>query len=215
MATTNSGKVREIRQILDGLDVELVTLADVPGVEAPEETGSTFEENARLKALYYASAAGELTVAEDSGLAIDAIDGAPGIESARFGGAGSTYPQKFAILFERLKDVPTADRTARFVCALALAEDGRIVFDARGTVEGEITEAPRGAGGFGYDPISLYPPFNATLAESADRKTTISHRGVAFRKLREDTWKRDSRLARAPDGWPGSARSDADRSSAR
>jgi len=185
VATTNPGKVREIRQILDGLDVDLLTLADMPAVEAPEETGATFEENARLKALYYAAASGELTVAEDSGLAIDALDGAPGIESARFGGASSTYPQKFDILFERLQDVPTADRTAHFVCALALAEAGRILFDARGTVEGEITEAPRGTGGFGYDPIFFYPPFNATLAESADRKTTISHRGVAFRKLRD------------------------------
>jgi XTP/dITP diphosphohydrolase len=185
VATTNPGKIREIRQILDGLDVELVTLADFPGVEAPEETGTTFEENARLKALYYGSATGVLTVAEDSGLAIDALDGAQGIESARFGGVGSTYPQKFAILFERLKDVPMADRTARFVCALVLAEAGRILFDARGTVEGEITEAPRGTGGFGYDPIFFYPPFNATLAESADRKTAVSHRGVAFRKLRD------------------------------
>ena len=185
VATTNPGKVREIRQILDGLDVELVTLADIPAVEAPEETGATFEENARLKALYYAAASGELTVAEDSGLAIDALDGAPGIESARFGGASSTYLQKFAILLERLKDVPTADRTARFVCALALAEGGRMLFEARGTVEGEITEAPRGAGGFGYDPIFFYRPFNATLAESAERKTTVSHRGVAFRKLRD------------------------------
>ena len=184
VATTNAGKVREIRQILDGLDVELVTLAEVPVPEAPEETGSTFEENARLKALYYAAASGELTVAEDSGLAIDALDGAPGIASARFGGVEATYPEKFAILFERLKDVPAADRTARFVCALALARGDRILFEAQGTVEGEITEAPRGTGGFGYDPIFFYPPFGATLAESSDRKTTVSHRGEAFRKLR-------------------------------
>lgn len=185
VATTNPGKVREITGILDGSGVELWTLAGFPSLEAPDETGSTFEENARQKALYYSVASGELTVAEDSGLAIDALGGAPGVESARFGGAGSTYPEKFALLFARLAHLAPAARTARFVCALALAEGDRVLFEARGTVEGLITDEAKGTGGFGYDPIFFYPAFGTTLAESADRKTTVSHRGAAFSKLRD------------------------------
>ncbi len=200
LATTNPGKVREITGILEGVGVELLTLAgisaNIGAIGAPDETGSTFEENARLKALYYAGASGELTVAEDSGLAIDALGGAPGVESARFGGAGSTYPEKFAILFARLAHVAPAERTARFVCALALAEGERVLFEARGTVEGLITDQPKGTGGFGYDPIFFYPAFGATLAESADRKTTVSHRGAAFRTLRDYLAARKSAPAR-------------------
>src|SRR6185295_18083168 len=103
VATTNPNKVREIRQLLDGLPVDLVTLAGWPAVTAPEETGLTFEENARAKALYYAAATGELTVAEDSGLVIDALDGAPGVESARFGGAETSYPKKFELIYNALR----------------------------------------------------------------------------------------------------------------
>ncbi len=184
LATTNPGKIREISEILHGLGVELLTLSAFPAIEAPEETGATFEENARLKALYYAQASGALTVAEDSGLEIDAMGGAPGVESARFGGAGSTYPDKFVLLLSRLADVPPPERTARFVCALALTQGTQVRFEARGTVEGLIGTEPKGTGGFGYDPIFFYPPFGTTFAESADQKTTVSHRGVAFRALR-------------------------------
>jgi XTP/dITP diphosphohydrolase len=184
-ATTNRGKIKEIALLLDSAPVTLLTLADFPVVEPPEETGKTFAENARLKALFYAAHTGELTVAEDSGLEVDALDGAPGVESARFGGADSTYPQKFALLYDALARKKMASPSAaRFVCALALAKDGEVLFEARGTVEGEIAAEPRGTGGFGYDPIFFYPPYGCTLAEAGDRKAAVSHRGEAFRKLR-------------------------------
>ena len=188
VATTNQDKVREIRQLLDGLPFDLVTLAEWPQVTAPEETGLTFEENARAKALYYAAATGELTVAEDSGLAIDALDGAPGVESARYGGADTSYPDKFELIYRALRAGGTTDGLdtaggARFVCALALAKGARVLFEARGTVEGRIAPEPRGDGGFGYDPIFFYPPYGQTLAEAGDRKAAISHRGQAFRAL--------------------------------
>ena len=187
VATTNRGKLREISLLLEGVPFSLLTLAEWPEIAAPEETGRTFAENARLKALYYARHTGELTVAEDSGLEIDALDGAPGVESARFGGAGSTYPEKFALLYDALRARKAAGSTARFVCALALASasDGAVLFETRGTVEGAIAPEPKGSGGFGYDPIFFYPPFGCTLAEaSAERKSTVSHRGQAFRTLR-------------------------------
>jgi XTP/dITP diphosphohydrolase len=186
VATTNRGKMREIAMLLDGSPVTLLTLADFPDVAPPEETGKTFAENARLKALFYAAHTGELTVAEDSGLEIDALDGAPGVESARFGGIDSTYAQKFALLYDALGRKKMAlPSTARFVCALALAKDGELLFETRGTVEGEIAPEPRGTGGFGYDPVFFYPPYGCTLAEAGDRKAAVSHRGEAFRRLRD------------------------------
>jgi XTP/dITP diphosphohydrolase len=165
---------------------QLRTLADWPPVAEPEETGQSFEENARAKALYYAAATGALTVAEDSGLAIDALGGAPGVQSARFGGAGTSYPLKFALIYEALRATGGAGSAARFVCALTLARQGRILFEARGTVEGRVAPEPKGEGGFGYDPIFYYPPYGRTMGEvSADEKAAVSHRGEAFRKLRE------------------------------
>ena len=184
VATTNADKVREIRGLLADAPIDLVTLAAWPAVTAPEETGATFEENARAKALYYASATGELTVAEDSGLEIDALGGAPGVESARFGGAGTSYPDKFALIYDALRARGASDSPARFVCALALTRGDRLLFETRGTVEGRIAPEPRGRGGFGYDPIFCYPPFGMTLAEAGDRKAAVSHRGEAFRALR-------------------------------
>jgi len=184
VATTNGHKVREIRELLDGAPIELVTLAAWPDVAAPEETGSTFGENARAKARYYAAATGELTVAEDSGHEIDALDGAPGVESARYGGVDSSYPEKFALIYDALRRRGAADSAARFVCAVALARGGEILFETRGTVEGRIAAEPRGTGGFGYDPIFFYPPYGETLAEAGHRKAAVSHRGAAFRTLR-------------------------------
>jgi XTP/dITP diphosphohydrolase len=186
VATTNPGKLREIAELLDGVPFELVTLAEWPDVAAPEENGRTFAENARLKALYYAAHTGELTVAEDSGLEIDELDGAPGIESARFGGPDLPYAEKFDLIYRQLraKGRQTRASPARFVCALALARDGRILFETRGTVEGRIAPEPKGSGGFGYDPIFFYPPLGCTLAEAGDRKAAVSHRGQAFRALR-------------------------------
>jgi len=184
LATTNRGKIREILGVLRGVPYDVVTLSAWPDVAAPEETGVTFEENARQKALYYASATGELTVAEDSGLEIDALDGLPGVESARFGGSETTYPEKFALIYDALRSKGAATSSARFVCAAVLVRDDRILFEARGTVEGRIAPRPTGDGGFGYDPIFFYPPFGRTLAEAADRKTEVSHRGKAFREVR-------------------------------
>ena len=131
-------------------------------------------------------------MAEDSGLEIDALDGAPGIESARFGGPGSSYPEKFALIYKALAtNIPASrmpasrENKARFVCALAVARGSRIIFEARGTIEGHIAPEPSGGGGFGYDPIFFYPPFGGTLAEAGARKSTVSHRGEAFRQLRD------------------------------
>ena len=167
--------------------------SDLRHIGPPEETGATFEENARLKAQYYTAATGLPTVAEDSGLQVDAMGGAPGVESARFGGVDSTYPEKFALIYARLAGLPRGERTARFVCALALVEAGEVTFEARGTIEGEIADTPRGSGGFGYDPIFYYPPFGCTLAEAGPRKSEVSHRGQAFAHLRDFLGRGDER----------------------
>ena len=184
VATTNRDKLHEIQRLLAGIDFDIVTLERWPDVVAPDETGNTFDENARAKAEHYARATGELTVAEDSGLEIDALGGAPGVESARFGGADTTYPEKFTLIYDALRAAGAATSTARFVCALALARPGAILFETRGTVEGRIAAAPSGTDGFGYDPIFFYPPFGGTLAEVGVRKSDVSHRGQAFRALR-------------------------------
>jgi XTP/dITP diphosphohydrolase len=184
VATTNRHKVEEIRPMLAGLPIEIVTLADLPPTDAPEESGRTFAENARLKALHYGASSGLPAVAEDSGLEVDALGGAPGVESARFGGSGASYPERFARLYRRLRASGSVDSPARFVCAIALVEDGQVTFEARGVVEGRIAPAPSGSGGFGYDPIFYYPPFGCTLAEAGARKHEVSHRAEAFRQLR-------------------------------
>jgi XTP/dITP diphosphohydrolase len=184
VATTNPGKLREIGPMLDGLGLTLQTLADFPPIAAPEETGATFAENARAKALFYAARFGQLTVAEDSGIEIDALGGAPGVESARFGGAAASYPEKFEVIAERLRAAGQPESPARFVCAVALAHGSDVLFEARGSVEGRIATPPRGEGGFGYDPIFFYPPFGCTLAEAGARKSAVSHRAAAFRQLR-------------------------------
>lgn len=185
VATTNHGKLVEIAAILEGAPFEVLTLANFRSVAAPEETGRTLAENARAKALYYALAAGELTVAEDSGLEIDALDGLPGVESARYGGADATYPQKFALIDDALRAKNALGSPARFICAVALVSGRRVLFETEGVIEGRIAGEPKGEGGFGYDPIFYYPPFAATLAEAGDRKSTVSHRGRAFRALRQ------------------------------
>lgn len=173
--------------LLDGIPLPIVTPADLAAPPPPpDENGSTFAENAAIKATFYAAASGLPTVAEDSGLVIDALDGRPGVHSARYD--GDTYAEKFANLYRELAghDRPW---TARFVCSLALALPGdpaEIVYEADGTVEGEITTPPRGTNGFGYDPIFFFPPYASTLAEVDDaRKMAASHRGAAFAKLRQ------------------------------
>jgi XTP/dITP diphosphohydrolase len=184
IATTNPNKLREIRPLLDGLPFALLTLADFAPMPEPEETGRTFWENTRIKVLAYASATGELTVAEDSGLAIDALDGEPGVRSARFVSPDASYPTRFAEIYRRLDAQPTASRDARFMTALALARGNEIRFEIETSVAGQIAPGPSGTNGFGYDPIFWYPPFGRTTAELSDaEKAVVSHRGRAFRDL--------------------------------
>jgi XTP/dITP diphosphohydrolase len=184
LATTNPGKLREIEAILSGVPVTLVTLNDLPGIPEPEETGETFAANARLKALYYAEATGLLAVADDSGLEIAALDNAPGVHSARW--HGTDYDLKFQKIRDLLRERGLSGSPARFVCHIAVADAGRIVYEAEGVVNGELTDPPRGDNGFGYDPIFFYPPLNRTLAElDQSQKSAVSHRGQAFSKLRE------------------------------
>jgi len=195
IATTNDGKLREIREVLRGLRLPLRSLNDFPPVPEPDETGSSFRANALLKAHAYAQAIGMVTVAEDSGLAVDALGGAPGIHSARYPGA--TYPDKFANLYAALAPHPRP-WTARYVCAIAVVngetggtdgsggtESARLLFETVGTVDGEIWPEARGTHGFGYDPIFYYPPYGLTFGEVDDtRKLAVAHRGVAFKALR-------------------------------
>jgi XTP/dITP diphosphohydrolase len=184
LATSNRHKLAEIRELLKDVQFELTTLADYPPVEAPEETGRTFVDNARLKALYYAARTGQLVVAEDSGLEIEALDGAPGVESARFGGIGTPYPEKFVLIYRALRERNATGSRARFVSALALASNDAILFERCGIVEGRVAAEPAAGGGFGYDPIFFYPPFGCTFAEAGDAKSAVSHRAEAFRALR-------------------------------
>ena len=193
IATTNPDKLREIRGILGRLPVEILTLRDLAPVPEPEETGATFAENARLKALYYDALGGTgtdlqvrpcYTVAEDSGLVIDALDGEPGVQSARFVRPDASYPERFAAIYRRLDERPSRGRSARFVCAVAVAHQGSVIYETTGAIEGKIADAPRGEGGFGYDPILYYPPYGRTLGEVTEEdKLRVAHRGEAFRRL--------------------------------
>jgi len=184
VATTNPGKLREIRALMANAPVQLIGLSELPPIEEPEETGATFEENVRLKAYYYAKRSGLWTVAEDSGLVIDALGGEPGVRSARFLRPDASYSERFTEIFRRLDARPDRPRTARFVAALASVDHGDVIYETTGVVEGEIADAPRGSGGFGYDPIFLYPPYGRTLAEVSEaEKIAVAHRGVAFRKF--------------------------------
>jgi XTP/dITP diphosphohydrolase len=183
IATTNPGKLKEIADILAGVPVRLLTLNDCDPVAEPEETGATFADNARLKARYYSEATGFMSVADDSGLEIAALDNAPGVHSARW--HGFDYAEKFRKIQELFRERGVTGSAARFVCHLAVAHGNRIVFEAEGTIEGEIVAEPRGTNGFGYDPIFFYAPFGRTLAElDHAQKSTVSHRGKAFAALR-------------------------------
>jgi XTP/dITP diphosphohydrolase len=182
IATTNPGKIREIRGILADAPIELITLDRFPGIPEPDETGRTFAENARLKALYYAEQTSLPAVADDSGIEIDALGGAPGVLSARW--HGPDYPTKFAAIYRELSARGVTTSAARFVAHIAVADKGRVLFEATGTVEGTIAPEPRGTHGFGYDPIFFHPPYGCTLAEvEGAKKAAVSHRGAAFRQL--------------------------------
>lgn len=184
LATSNPHKVREVRELLAGLDVQLETLAGLPPIAEPDESADTFAGNARIKARSYAAHfPGELVVSEDSGLEIDAMDGAPGVHSARFLGPAATYDERFAEILRRLDGLPDERRSARFVCALAVAEGDTIRFETRGVVEGRIARAAAGAGGFGYDPLFFHPLLQQTLAEAGSAKAAVSHRARAVAAL--------------------------------
>ena len=191
IATRNAGKTREFRGMLAGLfeSVEDLTSLDAAGPE-PEETGRTFRENAVLKATAYARHYGRLALADDSGLAVDALDGRPGVHSARFAAmndAGSGDADNNAHLLRLMEDVPDERRGCRFVCVLALAApDGRVLHTSEGEVAGRLLRGPRGGGGFGYDPLFLHEPTGRTTAEmSPDEKHAVSHRGQALRRMRD------------------------------
>jgi XTP/dITP diphosphohydrolase len=185
VATTNLHKLEEYRAIFSDLPYRLLSLRDLRSDIDVEETGSTFEENAELKAHAYAQASGLLTLADDSGLEIDAMGGAPGIYSARFAGKDTPYEERFRLILERLNGLPVEQRSARFRCAITLAEPSGYTRTVEGIIEGVIADAPRGEGGFGYDPIFLVPEIGMTTAElSADDKNRISHRGRAAQLAR-------------------------------
>ena len=187
LATTSAGKLREQREALlgPGLDLDLVALRDLPPLAPPDEPGPSFEDNAAVKALYYHRETKLAALGEDSGLVIDALGGQPGIHSARWLGPTTPYAVKNREVLNRLRDVPDEERTARYVSAVTLAEDGAIAFRAIATCEGRIAHAPSGDGGFGYDPIFWFPPLGCTMAElSAAQKSSVSHRGKAMAELR-------------------------------
>lgn len=181
-ASTNHGKIVELRQILGLSGVEVAELGDLATTEQIE-TGSTFRENALLKARYYRNASGLPTMADDSGLEVEALGGAPGLHSARYGGAAASDADRINKLLDEMKDVQPEQRSARFVCVAAIAWDGgEQTFS--GEAHGRILAEPRGREGFGYDPVFFYSPLGRTFAElTATEKAEVSHRGKAFRQL--------------------------------
>jgi XTP/dITP diphosphohydrolase len=189
IATTNPGKLREFRQML-GNEFSYLDLSALPNIHEIEETGHTFAENAALKASGYALQTKQWTLADDSGLMVDALHGSPGIYSARWSQKHNRSPgdaQNNQLLLEQLKDIPDAQRSARFVCALALSDPtGQIALTAEDFVAGQILQQGRGSHGFGYDPLFYIPELHRTAAElSPDEKSRISHRGKALRKLKK------------------------------
>lgn len=185
VATHNEGKVAEYADMLTDLAVDWLTLDDVGVVEDVAETGDTFRANAVLKAKAYAAKTGLLTLADDSGLVVDALDGAPGVKTARYGGEGLSHAQRYRLLLENMRAVPWEQRTARFRCVIVLAApDGAILDEADGTCEGMIALTPAGSGGFGYDPVFYVPEREKTMAQlPAAEKHQISHRGRALADL--------------------------------
>ena len=187
LATSNKDKAREIAEILSDTPFVVTTMKEEGYDPDIVEDGKTFEANALIKArAVHALAEGAYVMADDSGLCIDALDGAPGIYSARFCGEDSTYPEKFAKIFEMLKDVPEEKRTAKFVCSIAVVRPDGSEFTVRGEVCGVLHEKPEGDGGFGYDPIFYVPEFGMTTAQmTKEQKNSISHRGKASRAMAE------------------------------
>jgi XTP/dITP diphosphohydrolase len=185
LATNNDHKLNEFQAIFRALPFTLLSLRDIHLDMDVEETGTTFVENAVLKAQAYAKAANMLALADDSGLEIDALGGVPGIYSARFLGRDTPYSERFRLILAQLQDLPPSQRTARFRCAIALAEPSGYTSVVEGTIEGIIAQEPRGESGFGYDPIFFVPEFGKTTAEMVpEEKNQISHRGRAAEAAR-------------------------------
>lgn len=184
VATRNAGKVNEFKEMLGRLGYDVESLLDYETAPETDETGSTFEENAELKSREAAAYFGHAVLSDDSGLEVDALDGAPGVYSARFAGEDKSDEANNTLLLEKLADVPTEKRTARFVCALSLAKPSGETLTVRGTMEGMIGLERKGTNGFGYDPLFIIPSLNQTAAElTKSEKASISHRGQALRKL--------------------------------
>ncbi|MGI8743979.1 MAG: RdgB/HAM1 family non-canonical purine NTP pyrophosphatase [Bryobacteraceae bacterium] len=181
-ATTNPGKLREFYLALDGSGVSLQAMPNLDQIEQPEETGATFEENAILKATYYSKQVDGFLFADDSGLEVDALDRQPGVYSARFAGPGASDDDNNRLLLERMRGV--SDRTARFICVIALANAGELVRTFHGVIEGQLLEAPAGSNGFGYDPLFYYPLFGCSFGQAPlEQKLQVSHRTQALRAM--------------------------------
>lgn len=183
--SSNPGKLREFALAANNsrdLNLTIEPLPILKDIPPPEENGSSFEENARIKAIYYSRFTPELVFADDSGLQVDALDGAPGVISARYAGPRANDQANNTLLLRNLESI--AQRSGRFVCVIALARQGSVLETFRGAVEGEMLRAPRGSNGFGYDPLFYYPPFRCSFAELApEQKFAVSHRGIALRNL--------------------------------
>ncbi len=188
IATTNQGKIKEISEELKDIDLEIKTLKDYPEILPPEETGNTFFENALLKAKYYAEKTGLLTLADDSGLEVEALDGKPGIYSSRFAGEMASDEENIKKLLELMKDIPEHKRKAQFVCVMVCYHPSGKYIYSEGIWEGKIAYSPRGDRGFGYDPVFLVKELNyqKTAAElEMEIKNKLSHRGKALKALKE------------------------------
>jgi XTP/dITP diphosphohydrolase len=182
VATNNAGKIRELSQRLAGLPLRLRLLSEFPSITEAEETGTTFAENAKLKALHYSTASWLLSLADDSGLAVDALGGRPGVHSARYVGPDATYAERMAKLLGELAATGDTERRARFVCVIAIADPAHGVIETfEGRCEGRIAHEPRGTGGFGYDPVFIPEGHAQTFGELPDEiKQSISHRARAL-----------------------------------
>ena len=181
-ATGNTGKLKEFQLAAKGTGIDVALLPGFRDLPECAEDGATFAENAAIKAKHYGPHGAGMLFADDSGLVVDALGGAPGVRSARFAGPGANDERNNRLLLERMRGV--RDRTARFVCVIALAQGGEMRGLFEGSVEGVILEAPSGSGGVGYDPLFYYPPFGCTFGEaSEERKLAVSHRGQAFGKM--------------------------------
>ena len=186
LATTNQGKAREIETYLEDLNIEIISLKELGQSESFSETGTTFDENARGKSLFFSMNWEDLTLAEDSGLEIEVLNGEPGVLSARYSGEQATDEKNNRKVLERMEEVPSEKRQARFVSCMVLSQKGKIITEIKESVEGVITFEKKGTHGFGYDPLFYYPPLQKTFAELLpEEKNKVSHRGRALKKLKE------------------------------